>query len=73
MSTKDVEKNQSHFSIENEVSKIKIYVPFTELLKNVEYKRQIDQVLKVDDATSESFKLQYDHPNFFFGPHVEYS
>ena len=79
VSTKDAETNQSHFSVENEIAKIKIFVPFTELLKNIdllknteyEYRSQISKVLKVYDDTSDSLNLQYDHPTFLFGHRVE--
>ena len=34
ITTKDTDKTQSAFSLENELSKIKISIPFGELLKN---------------------------------------
>ena len=41
ITTKDTDKTQSAFSLENELSKIKIPIPFGELLKNSQYKGQI--------------------------------
>lgn len=37
---KEGEKYQSLFSLENEISMINISVPFSDLLKNVEYRKQ---------------------------------
>ena len=42
---KEVEKIQPPFNFENEKTKIKIYIPFNELIKNVEYRSQIIKML----------------------------
>jgi hypothetical protein len=44
--TKEVEKTSSSFNFESEMAKIKIYVPFNELIKNNEYRNQIIKMLK---------------------------
>lgn len=44
--TKDTDKTQSAFSLENELSKIKIPIPFGELLKNSQYKGQIAKMFR---------------------------
>ena len=38
---KEVEKTSSSFNFESEMAKIKISVPFNELIKNSEYRNQI--------------------------------
>lgn len=47
---KELEKVQSGFNLENEIAKIKIYVPFNELLKNIEYKKHISKMLMVEET-----------------------
>ena len=37
MVTKEVEKTSSSFNFESDMAKIKIYVPFNELIKNNDY------------------------------------
>ena len=39
VNTKEVENIQSSFNLENDISKIKCFVPFNEVLKNVQYRR----------------------------------
>jgi hypothetical protein len=52
------------------MAKIKIYVPFNELIKNGEYRNQIIKILKMEQ-TSDTLKIQDDHPTILFGPRVE--
>jgi hypothetical protein len=54
------------------MAKIKIYVPFNELIKNSEYRNQIIKMLKMEE-TSDTLNIQDDHPTILFGPHVEKS
>ena len=42
---KHVELALTYFSLENEIAKIKIAIPLTELLKNADYQSQISKVL----------------------------
>jgi len=44
---KELEKGKSSFILENEISKIKISIPFNELIKNDIYKSQIVKELKI--------------------------
>jgi ribonuclease HI len=67
---KEVEKTQSPFNFESEMEKIKIYVPFNELIRNVEYRSQIIKMLKMEEA-SDTLNVQDDHPAILFGPRVE--
>jgi hypothetical protein len=68
--TKEVEKTSSSFNFESEMAKIKIYVPFNELIKNNEYRNQIIKMLKMEQ-TSDTLNIQDDHPAILFGPRVE--
>jgi hypothetical protein len=68
--TKEVEKTSSSFNFESEMAKIKIYVPFNELIKNNEYRNQIIKMLKMEQ-TSDTLNIQDDHPTILFGPRVE--
>ena len=68
---KDVDKSKSLFSLENEMSKIKILVPFDELLRNVEYIIQIMRMFKYEHVSFDILNLQDDYPTVLFGPRVE--
>ena len=52
------------------MEKIKIYVPFNELIRNVEYRSQIIKMLKMEEAF-DTFNVQDDQPAILFGPRVE--
>jgi len=69
---KEVEKYQPSFNFENEMEKIKIYLPFNEMIRNMEYKNQIVKMLKME-KTSYTLNVQDDHPDILFGPRVEES
>lgn len=47
INVKEVEISQSSFSLENEISNIKIYITLVELMKKDAYKSQILKALKV--------------------------
>ena len=47
---KETDKNISTFNLENEISKIKVYVPFNDLLKNTEYIKHIQNMLKLQEG-----------------------
>jgi hypothetical protein len=68
--TKEVGKTSSSFNFESEMAKIKIYVPFNELIKNNEYRNQIIKMLNME-KTSNTLNIQDDHPTILFGPRVE--
>jgi hypothetical protein len=52
------------------MEKIKIYVPFNELIRNMEYKSQIVNMLKMEQ-TSNTLNVQDDHLAILFGSRVE--
>jgi hypothetical protein len=49
---KEVEKAPSPFNFESEMAKIKIFVPFNDLIKNGEYRNQIIKILKMEEASN---------------------
>ena len=65
-----LENFSSSTSFENEIAKVKISLPFNEILKNSEYRSQIARMLKLEDS-SETLNLQDDKPMIMFGPKVE--
>jgi hypothetical protein len=67
---KEVEKSSSPFNFESEMDKIKIYVPFNELIKNEEYRNHIIKMLKMEEA-SDTLNIHDDHPAILFGLCVE--
>lgn len=56
--------------MENEISKIKISLPFSESLRNSEYRAQISKILKAEES-ADIVNLEDDHPTIMFGPRVE--
>ena len=65
----EVNKTVHNFSLENELGKLKIHVPLTELIKNPSYK---ETVLKVMNSTSnqpvsDTVNLQEENPRIFIG------
>jgi hypothetical protein len=54
------------------MSKIKIFVPFNEMIKNSEYRNQIIKMLNMEE-TYDTLNIQDDHPTILFGPRVEES
>lgn len=70
---KDTNKAAPSFSLVVELSKVKIPVPLTELVKNKQYKSQILKVLNLSDdsVSSDSINLQDDAPTIMFVPHSE--
>jgi hypothetical protein len=69
-SVKEVDKDPPPFNFEREMEKIKILVPFTDLIKKGEYRNQIIKMLNMEEATN-TLNIQDDHPAILFGPHVE--
>jgi hypothetical protein len=54
------------------MAKIKLSIPFNELIKNSEYRNQIIKMLKMEE-TSDTLNVQDDHPAILFSPRVEES
>jgi hypothetical protein len=69
-SIKEVDKAPPPFNFENEMAKIKIFVPFNELIKKGEYRNQIIKMLNMEEAP-DTLNIQDDHPAILFGPRIE--
>lgn len=63
---KEVEKT-STFSLENEISKLKVSIPLTELMKNNSYRGQVSKILNFDPM-SDMVSVEDDKPELIFGP-----
>jgi len=61
MEVEEVNKTVQNFNLENELGKIKIPMPFTELMKNPSYK---ESVLKMIISAN---NLQEENPKIFIG------
>jgi hypothetical protein len=70
---KEIMKSSSSFSFENEFQKIKIPVPFLELIKNEEFKRYLSKILQpeLSSNSTDSVNLQDEKPVVIMGPLVE--
>lgn len=69
--TKEIEKSISSFSIENEIAKIKISVPFNEILKVDKYRSKIVEMLNSQHGVAEILNVQEDNPIIYLGPRLE--
>ena len=68
----DVERVGSGFNLQNELSKLKIYVLFNELLRNNEYRDTIEKMLKRQgESQLDILELNDDNPTISFGSKVE--
>ena len=63
-------KNQIPFSLEQEISKIKISIPLTELVAQIVYRNQIFKALNLEDK-NDTVNLNDDQPELIFGPKIE--
>ena len=65
MPYKQVEKHLNLFSLENEISKLKVSIPLTELIKIYQYKFHVSKRLKVNQI-SNMVNVSDDHPEILF-------
>ena len=63
-------KKVSVFSLENEISKLKVSIPLTELMKNNSYKGQVSKILNFDPM-SDMVNVEDDQPELIFGPALD--
>ena len=63
---KEVE-NTSAFSLENEISKLKVSIPLTKIMRNNSYRGQVSKTLNFDPM-SDMVSVEDDQPEFSFGP-----
>jgi hypothetical protein len=67
---KEVEKVYPPFKFEHEMDKIKIFIPFNELIRKGEYREKISKMLKMGEIL-DTLNVQDDHPTILFGLRVE--
>lgn len=67
-----IERSTPPFNLQTEISKIKIVVPFTKIIRIPEYKGQLFHMMKSEE-TSDTVNLQDDKPNIMFGPWAQAS
>jgi len=69
VSIKEVEK-VSTFSLENEISKLKVSIPLTEMMKNSNYRGQVSKILNFDPMF-DMVNVKDDQPELIFGPALD--
>ena len=62
-----IERSAPPFNLQIEISKVKIVVPFNEIIRIPEYRGQISHMIKSEE-TSDTLNLQDDKPKSMFGP-----
>ena len=67
--SKDI--TSSPFSFEMEINKIKVPIPFLELLKNPTYKESFMKILQPSLPSPDSINLEDEKPMIYLGNHVE--
>ena len=66
---KEVEKTIA-FNLDNEISKLKVSIPLTKLMKNSSYKGQVSKILNID-LLSDMVNVDDDQPELTFGLALE--
>ena len=66
---KEVEKFSS-FNLESEISKLKVSIPLTKLVKNSNYKHHVSRILQIYPL-SDMVNVEDDHPELILGPAIE--
>ena len=69
--TKEIKKTVSIFNLENEIAKIKISVPFNEILKVDKYRSKIVEMLNSQPGVADILNVQEDNPIIYLGPRLE--
>ena len=70
---KEIMKYSSSFIFESEIQKIKILVPFLELIKNAEFKKYLSKMLQLEPSSNATnlVNLQDEKPTIILGPLIE--
>jgi hypothetical protein len=73
LEVKEILKSPSSFNFKSEIQKIKIPVPFLELIKNEEFKRYLSKILQPEPSSNstESVNLQDEKTTTILGPLIE--
>ena len=69
MEVEEVNKTVQNFNLENELGKIKIPIPFTELMKNPSYKESVLKMINSvnNQPISDTVNLQEENRKIFIG------
>ena len=69
MEVEEVNKGLHNFNLENELEKIKIPMPFTELMKNPSYKNSVMRMISSanNQLPPNTVNLQEENPKIFIG------
>ena len=69
MDVEEVNKGVQNFNLENDLGKIKIPMPFTELMKNPSYKDSVLKMIGLENGQplSDTVNLQEESPKIFIG------
>ena len=62
-----IERSTPPFNLQAEISKVKIVVPFNEIIRIPEYRGQLSHMIKFEE-TSDTLNLHDDKPKIMFGP-----
>ena len=55
------------FNLENEISKLKVFIPLTEIMRKNSYRGQVSKMLNLDPM-SDMVNVEDDQPKMIFGP-----
>lgn len=61
-----IKRSVPPFILQTEISKIKIFVPFNEILRNPKYRGQLSKMIKYEESF-DSLNLRDDRPKIMFG------
>ena len=67
---KYVDKQSNPFSLENEISKLKVSIPLTELVKNYQYKSYVAKILELYPML-DMVNVEDDQPKLLFDPAID--
>ena len=68
----DVDKLSSMFNLQSELAKLKISIPFNELLRNQEYRNTITKMIRIQGETHpDVLELTYDNPTIILGSNID--
>ena len=66
-----IERSAPPFNLQAEISKVKIAIPFNEIIRIPEYRGKLSHMIKSEE-TSDTLNLQDDKPKIMFGPRLKH-
>jgi hypothetical protein len=67
-----IERSAPPFNLQAEISKVKITVPFNQIIRIPKYRGKLSHMIKSEE-TSDTLNLQDDKPKIMFGPYAQAS